>query len=90
MKFAAIQWAQNYPNPFNPGATIAYEIAQPCKATLVVYNMLGQEVARLVDDFVQPEKYNIRFDGSRLSSGMYFYMLKAGNFVEAKRMTLAK
>jgi 5'-nucleotidase / UDP-sugar diphosphatase len=81
---------QNYPNPFNPSTTIAYEIAKPCKARLSIYNMLGQEVARLVDDYVQPGRYNARFDGSRLSSGTYFYMLKTGEDVATKRMTLIK
>ena len=55
---------------------------------LVVYNMLGQEVAKLVDDFVRPGRCTLRFDATRLSRGMYFYALRAGNFEEAKRMTL--
>jgi 5'-nucleotidase len=81
---------QNYPNPFNPSTTIAYEIAVPCKARLSVYNVLGQEVARLVDDFVQPGRYNVRFDGSKLSSGTYFYVLKAGEMLSTMRMALVK
>jgi 2',3'-cyclic-nucleotide 2'-phosphodiesterase (5'-nucleotidase family) len=81
---------QNYPNPFNPSTTIAYEIAKPCRATLVVYNLIGQEVARLVDDFVQPGTYTLRFDATRLCSGTYFYMLRAGGVVVTKRMTLIK
>jgi 5'-nucleotidase / UDP-sugar diphosphatase len=86
----AVTLCQNYPNPFNPSTTIAYEIAKPCRATLVVYNMLGQEVARLVDDFVQPGRYTLRYDAARLSTGMYFYMLNAGDVTVTKRMTLIK
>jgi 2',3'-cyclic-nucleotide 2'-phosphodiesterase (5'-nucleotidase family) len=82
--------AQNFPNPFNPSTTIAYEIAKPSKARLSVYNMLGQEVAILVDDFVQPGRYSVRFDGSRLSSGSYFYVLRAGDVVVTRRMILMK
>ena len=81
---------QNYPNPFNPSTTIRYSIAKETKVTLSIYNILGQQVAALVNEVEQPGFYNVKLDGTHLPSGMYFYKLQAGDFVETKRMVLLK
>ncbi len=81
---------QNYPNPFNPSTTIAYSLAANEHVTLFIYDVLGQKVATLVDDIQDQGVYKINFDASKLSSGIYFYCLKAGNFLETKKMILAK
>lgn len=82
--------SQNYPNPFNPSTTIKYQIAQSGMTTLKVYNVLGQEVASLVDGVVSAGSYQTTFDASLLSSGIYFYTLRSGSFVETKKMMLVK
>ncbi len=87
---AVFQLSQNYPNPFNPSTTIAYEIPERAFVTLTVYNMLGQHVARLVNTEQESGAHTIQFDGSWLSSGVYFYHLEAGNFVATKKMALVK
>ncbi len=81
---------QNYPNPFNPATTIAYEIRSSGTVTLRVYDVLGRVVATLVDGFQPAGTYTKTFDASRLSSGVYFYRLQAGSFVNTKKMVLAK
>ena len=82
---------QNYPNPFNPMTTIQFQIANPAKVSLIVYNVLGQKVATLVDGAKQAGTYQAQFDASRLSSGVYFYRLAAdGNFLETRKMMLLK
>ncbi len=82
--------SQNYPNPFNPSTTIAYDIAKSGITTLKVYNLLGQEVASLVDGYVPAGNYKVTFDASRLSSGVYFYTLHSGNYVMSKKLMLLK
>lgn len=82
--------AQNYPNPFNPATTIQYSIPQTEKVILKVYNILGQEVATLVNEVQNPGNYRATFDASRLASGLYIYRLQAGSFSEVKRMMLVK
>ena len=81
---------QNYPNPFNPSSTIEYSIAKESPVTLKVYNMLGQEVSTLVRGRLTPGRYTSQFDGSKLASGVYFYRLTAGSFVQTKHMVLVK
>jgi hypothetical protein len=81
---------QNYPNPFNPTTTIRFSIAHEGFVTLKVYNMLGSEVATLVNDNLNVGEYNVKFDGTDLPSGVYCYRLQAGNFVVTKRMNLLK
>lgn len=82
--------SQNYPNPFNPATKISYTLSQPSTVELRVFNTLGQEIAKLVNEEKPAGSYEIVFDASRLSSGVYFYQLKSGNFIETKRMLLLK
>ena len=82
--------AQNYPNPFNPATTIKYSIPKEGLVTLKVYNVIGEEVATLVNEIKQVGNYNLTFDAENLSSGVYLYRLKAGSFVETKKMILVK
>jgi hypothetical protein len=82
--------SQNYPNPFNPTTSIEYSIPRASFVTLKVYNLLGQEVASLVSQEQKASKYTVSFDASRLSSGVYFYQIQAGNFSLTKKMLLLK
>ncbi|MBK8981484.1 MAG: T9SS type A sorting domain-containing protein [Ignavibacteria bacterium] len=82
--------SQNYPNPFNPKTVISYELQVPGFAKLIVYNVLGNEVAVLVNEKLNAGKYSVDFDGNGFSSGVYFYKLEAGEFSETKRMILLK
>jgi hypothetical protein len=81
---------QNYPNPFNPSTTIAYALPQAAVVTLKVYDVLGREVATLVNEKKIAGSYSVSFDGSRFASGVYFYRLTSGNDVQTKRMMLIK
>ncbi len=81
---------QNYPNPFNPSTVINFELKSNSNISLKVYNVLGAEVATLVNGNYAAGKYNVTFDASKLSSGVYFYRLQAGNFIETKKMVLLK
>ena len=82
--------SQNYPNPFNPTTLIKYEIAKTSEVTLKIYNSIGQEVAELVKETKVPGTYEVRFNAKELASGVYFYKLKAGNFISVKKMILMK
>ena len=81
---------QNYPNPFNPRTTIKYQLQMISEVELSVYNVLGQKVATLVSENQPAGEYNIEWDASGLASGMYYYRLTAGQFVETKRLVLLK
>ena len=81
---------QNYPNPFNPFTTIKYSVPNTSRISLIVYDILGREIQTLVNEEKLPGNYSIQFDGTYLSSGVYFYTLTVGNFVESKKMTLMK
>jgi hypothetical protein len=81
---------QNYPNPFNPATTISYEIRSAGQVTLRVFDVLGREVATLVNGYQGAGSHTSTFDGSRLSSGVYFYRLQSGSFVNTKKMVLEK
>jgi len=82
--------SQNYPNPFNPSTTISYSIPADGYVTLKVYDVLGNEVASLVDEQKQSGIFNIHFNASALSSGVYYYTLKAGEFTSTKKLVLMK
>lgn len=81
---------QNYPNPFNPVTTISYSIPEAGMVSLKIYDLLGKEVASLVDDYLQPGVHSIEFRADKFSSGIYFYKLNAGNFSETKKLVLIK
>jgi hypothetical protein len=81
---------QNYPNPFNPTTTIRFSLPKSGVVSLKVYNILGKEVATLVNGNLNPGTYNINWDANGYASGVYFYRLQTGNFVETKKMILLK
>ncbi len=81
---------QNYPNPFNPGTAISYQLSAVSNVTLKIFDILGREVKTLVNEWQDAGYHNIQFNGSQLASGVYFYSIKAGKFVDAKKMTLLK
>jgi len=82
--------AQNYPNPFNPITMIRYELPERADVSLKVYDILGREVATLVNATQGQGSYQVPFNASTLSSGVYFYRLKAGSFMQTKKMLLVK
>ncbi len=82
--------SQNYPNPFNPVTVISYQLAVNSDVSLKVFDMLGREVAVLVKEQKATGKYQVSFDASSLASGVYFYQLKAGAFIETRSMLLIK
>ncbi|RPH36183.1 T9SS C-terminal target domain-containing protein, partial [bacterium] len=81
---------QNYPNPFNPSTTIRFALPRRSHVSLTVFDMLGQEVATLVSGEVVAGYHEVRFDASGLATGVYFYRLQAGDFVEVKRLMCLK
>ncbi len=81
---------QNYPNPFNPTTQIEYSVAQHANVSLVVYDLLGREVAALVNEVKEPGSYKVNFDASNLPSGIYTYRIQSGSFVQTKKMMLMK
>ncbi|MFH0735446.1 MAG: T9SS type A sorting domain-containing protein [bacterium] len=82
--------SQNYPNPFNPTTVINYQIPVNSKVSLKVYDVLGKEVASLVNTEQQSGNYSVSFDASKFASGVYVYRIIAGNFIQSKKMTLLK
>jgi hypothetical protein len=81
---------QNYPNPFNPGTLIKYSLAEGSNVTLKVYDVLGNEVAVLVNSNQEAGSYDVDFNASNLASGLYIYTLNTGNFTSSKKMMLLK
>ena len=79
---------QNYPNPFNPETTIRFLVKRPCRVQLKVYNLLGKEVAILIDEQRKAGKYEVAFNGSQLSSGLYFYRIRMGDYEAVRKMLL--
>ena len=80
----------NYPNPYNPTTTINYQIKEMGNVNITVFDALGRTVKVLVNDVKQPGDYNILFDGSNLSNGVYYYRMNSGKFVETKKMIMMK
>ena len=87
---AAFELSQNYPNPFNPSTTISYSLPQNNDVVLEIYNTLGQKVATLINQKQTAGTYNVTFDASNLATGVYFYRLQSGNFMEVRKMMLLK
>ena len=82
---------QNYPNPFNPKTTIEYEVPEKSFVTIKIYDILGREVQTLVNNEEKVRwRYKVTFDASTLASGVYFYRIQAGSFVETKKMVVLK
>lgn len=81
---------QNYPNPFNPGSKIKFQIPKFCGVKLIISDMLGRETAALVNQLLQPGIYEINWDASNYPSGVYFYKITAGDYLETKKMILIK
>jgi hypothetical protein len=81
---------QNYPNPFNPATMIRFSIAEPGLVTLNVYNLLGEKVATLVNSELASGSYEVDFNSGNYSSGIYFYTIKANNYLATKKMILLK
>jgi hypothetical protein len=81
---------QNYPNPFNPVTVISYDLPVDSWVTLRIYNLLGVEIATLVNEDKKPGRYEIKFDASTLSSGIYYYRLTAGQFIETRKLILIR
>lgn len=81
---------QNYPNPFNPSTSIQYQVSSISNVSLAVYDILGKEVATLIDEHKSAGKYEVEFNASQLSSGVYLYQLTAGNFIVTKKMVLLR
>ncbi|MHB1688279.1 MAG: T9SS type A sorting domain-containing protein, partial [Ignavibacteriaceae bacterium] len=84
------QLAQNYPNPFNPSTQIQYSIMKPGLVSLKIYDILGRQVATLVNQFQSQGSYTVSFDASKLASGVYFYKIESGSFQSVKKMMLLK
>lgn len=87
---SAFSLKQNYPNPFNPSTNIKFHIKESRLVTLIIYDILGKEVATLVNEKLQSGVYETTFDGGNLTSGVYFYKLSAGDFSETKKMFYLK
>jgi len=81
---------QNFPNPFNPSTKIRFNIPEQGLVSLKVFNLLGEEVANLVNAEMTAGNYEVDFNAKAISSGIYFYTLKAGNFISTKKMILLK
>lgn len=87
---AKFELSQNYPNPFNPATTIKYEIAKESHVSLKVYDAIGNEIATLVSETKAPGTYEVKYDASYLSNGVYFYKIQAGGFTSTKKLILMK
>ena len=81
---------QNFPNPFNPSTTLQFVLPSRSHVTLTVFNALGQKVIELVNSVVDAGSHNVKFDGSRFASGIYFYRLQAGAFVQTRSLVLIR
>ncbi|MEP7146079.1 MAG: T9SS type A sorting domain-containing protein [bacterium] len=82
--------SQNYPNPFNPSTVISYQLSVSSFASLKVFDVLGNEVATLVNEKQNAGSYSVEWDASNFSSGIYFYKIESNGFVQTNKMTLLK
>ncbi len=89
-KISSYQLFQNYPNPFNPITIIKYSIPQTQNVTIKVFGILGNEITTLVNKEMPAGNYEIKFDGKKFASGIYFYRLQAGDFIQTRKMILLK
>jgi len=90
ISISQMELEQNYPNPFNPATTINYKLSNDGYVSLKIFNSLGEEVTKLVNEFQKAGNHKIVFDGKELPSGMYVYKLTSGNYTESKKMLLLK
>jgi len=81
---------QNYPNPFNPNTIIKFSISEEVRVNLSVYNILGERVKELKNEMMKPGYYEVEFNASALTSGVYVYKIQAGDFVQIKKMVFLK
>ena len=81
---------QNYPNPFNPSTIIKYDLPAPSHVKINLYNLLGQKITSLQNDFKPAGRYSLSFNGTHLATGVYFYTIESEGFKKVKRMVLAK
>jgi hypothetical protein len=82
--------SQNYPNPFNPSTSINFSIPNKANVSLKVFDLLGSQIAELVNVEMETGSYNIEFNAANLPSGIYFYKIQSGNFSETRKMVLLK
>ena len=82
--------SQNYPNPFNPATTISFSLPQESRVTLKIYNTLGEEIDTVSDAFYTAGTHTVNWDAGSVSSGLYFYRLVAGDFVETKKFMVLR
>jgi len=87
---SSFQLEQNYPNPFNPSTSLKYTVSSPQSVLLKVYDVLGNEVATLVNEEKPAGTYEVEFNANGLTSGVYFYRLQSGDFFETKKMVFLK
>jgi hypothetical protein len=87
---SAFTLSQNYPNPFNPATTIPFALAARTPVSLKVFDLLGSEVATIVDEEMSPGQYSRLFDASHIATGMYIYQLQAGTYVQSRAMMVVK
>jgi hypothetical protein len=82
--------SQNFPNPFNPTTKISWQSPISSWQTIKIYDVLGNEIATLVNEYKPAGEYEVEFDGNNLPSGVYFYQLRANNYTKTKKMILLK
>ncbi|NWF88477.1 MAG: T9SS type A sorting domain-containing protein, partial [Ignavibacteriaceae bacterium] len=87
---AGFKLQQNYPNPFNPATKISWQSPVSGRQVLKVFDVLGNEVATLIDEYREAGSYEVEFDALNLASGIYLYKLQADSFVETKKMILLR
>lgn len=90
LKPESFQLFANYPNPFNPSTKIRYAISETVFTSLIVYSLLGQVVATLINEEKTPGVYEVNFESANITSGTYLYKLQAGNFINTKKMILLR